>query len=140
MTSTVEANTATVADVGQRPVPLERVELLGERHQRSAAAFEHVPVLALKVRMKPGRRLAALIDEMRQGVEVVEEEMRIDLAAEAFELGREARLFQPGAAQAIALPIAKQEHRLVDMGNRHDERDDGEEAVVNAYGACRGHR
>ena len=67
------------------------------------------------------------IDEMRQRVQVVEEEMRIDLAAKAFELGREARLFDPGAAHAVALPVAQQEHGLVDMGDRHDERDDGED-------------
>ena len=39
-----EPHAAAVADVGQRPVPLERRELVGERNQRAAAAFEHVAV------------------------------------------------------------------------------------------------
>ena len=122
-----EADAAAVADVGQGPVPLERGELVGERNQRLPAAFEHVAVARAQRADERRRRLAALIDEMRQRVQVVEEEMRIDLAAKAFELGREARLFDPGAAHAVALPVAQQEHGLVDMGDRHDERDDGED-------------
>ena len=66
---------------------------------------------------EPRSRVAALIDEVRERVEAVEEEVRIDFASEAFELGLQPRLFQAGAAQSIALPVAQQEHGLVDVGD-----------------------
>ena len=84
-----EPHAAAVADVGQRAVPFERGELVGERHQRPAAAFEHVAVTRAQGPDEPGAALAALIDEVRERVEVVEQEMRIDLASQALELSLE---------------------------------------------------
>ena len=99
-----EPHASGIADVGQRPVPFERLELVGERNQRPAAAFEHVAIGRAQRADERRRRVAALIDEVRERVEIVEEEVRIDLASEAFELGLEARLFQPGAAHRDRSP------------------------------------
>ena len=82
-----QPHTAGVADVGQRPVTFERLELVGERNERAAAAFENVSIGCAQRADEPRRRVAPLIDEVRERVEVVEEKMRIDLASEAFELG-----------------------------------------------------
>ena len=123
----VQENTSTVPDVGQYSVPLERLKFLGERHQRSAAAVKDVSVCRTQGPDETWGRVAVLIDQVRQGVEVVEKEVWIDLATEAFELDLKARVLQPRAAQAIAFPIAKQEHRLVDVRDGNHERDDCEE-------------
>src|SRR5262245_14846698 len=53
--------------------------------------------------------------------------MRIDLPSEALEFGLETRLFDTCAAQAITLPVAKQEDRFVDVSDRNDDGDDREE-------------
>ena len=68
-------------------MPFERLELVGERHQCPATAFEDVSIRGAQRPDEPRRGVAPLIDEVRERVEVVEEEMRIDLASEAFELG-----------------------------------------------------
>ena len=50
----VESHAASVADVGQSPVPLERLEFLGEPDERPAAAFEDVSVGGAQGRMNQG--------------------------------------------------------------------------------------
>ena len=133
-----EPHAAGVADFSQSPVPFERLELVGERDQRPAAAVEDVPVGRAQRPDEPGGRVAPLIDEVRERVEVVEEEVRIDLASEAFELGLQACLLRPRAPHARAFPVAEQEHGFVDVGDGDDERDDGKESRRQSVLTCPG--
>jgi len=106
---------------------LERFQFLSQTHQRSGTAIENVSICRAQCSNEAGGGVAALIDEMHERVQIVEEKVWIDLATEALELHLQTRVLQSRAAHAIAFPILEQEHGLIDMGNGDDERDDREE-------------
>src|SRR4029453_15089793 len=138
-----EPHASGITDVGKSPVAFERLELVTQRNEGGAAALENVAIGRAQRADERRGRVAALIDEVHERVQVVEEEVRIDLPSQAFELGLEARLFQPCAAQAIALPVTQQEHGLVDVGDGDDQGHDrkqgrGERVLTGARIA--GHR
>src|SRR6476646_3713452 len=99
----------------------ERLELLGKGHECSPAAVEDILVCGAQCLDEPWSGVASLLDQVNERVEVVEEKVRIDFAAETLQLGLEAGVLHPCASQPIALPIAKQEDGFVDVRDGDDK-------------------
>ena len=108
-----------VADRHERQELIEERQLVGQRHEPLRAGFQQVSIAARQRADKRRRARMALLDEVAERIEVVEQRVRIDLALQREQLRLDVQTLQLIAALAVAFPFLDEEQRFVDV---RDER------------------
>ena len=130
---------AAVAHAGHEELPAERRQLLVKGHQRPRTRGKQVSIRVAERLDERQRVGAAVLDQVRERVKAVEQEVRVDLTRQRRQLGAQSLLLQQRRAQPRAVPFGEQEDRLVDVRDQdHDHRHDGENLIASAYGLTPG--
>ena len=121
---------AAEPDARQQVLTAERGDLFRQWDQRAFARGEHVAVRVAERFDERHGVGAAVFHQVRQRVQAVEQEVRVDLARQRRQLRAQPLLLEERRAQPRAVPLGQQEHRLVDVRDDHHHRHDGEDAEL----------